>query len=657
MKRFWIAVLLLGGLAALLYLPTGTFGFLRLDDHDYTFRCAFVFDGLSWANIKEAFTNVRHAGVWMPITYISYMADVSLFGPGPGAHHLVNMALHSVNTMLLLALAWRLAGGRNAAWLVLAVAFWALHPQRAEAVAWIACRKELLWTCFALAGLLCWHRANCAQSIGAAWRFFAYLFCAMACMSKPTAICFPALALCVDLATAGHGGKAQMREFRSRLRAYIPIILMAVFTGALAIYSQTHPEGHEIRGLFSASLAWRLLNAAVAIGLYLWQMFVPIGIHIDYRAVPGQFPLHGTIGLSVFILALCLVTFLIIRKVLIKGTDPQAEYCKGTDPQAEHCKGTDPKVAHSQGTDPIVRVGTDPIATSPTVITTVWFLAGLTPTLGIFGSFGEHARADRFLYLPAMAIVFFVARILYCRNEITERMKLHCGKNEITVRMKSHWGKIWGENSGRIWVGMAGMVVVGMAVAAWPVVDSYRSDHDVFSRTLKFDPDHGRALAHVGQAECARPGGIDKGIGLIRRGQALRPRDDTAAQLAYALAMRGHSDDFAEIRRLCSKFACDHSLDRKGQALEALGMTALRQRRWKEAASCLEDSIRAPGRFYSAEDAQLRLAAAYCNGGRTDKAIQTLERLTQSRRADIRGKAIQSLETIKRNPRTVLFLD
>ena len=137
----------------------------------------------------------------------------------------------------------------------------------------------------------------------------------------------------------------------------------------------------------------------------------------------------------------------------------------------------------------------------------------------------------------------------------------------------------------------------------------------------------------------------------------MRPRDDTAAQLAYALAMRGHSADFDEIRRLCGKFACDHGLDAKGQALEALGMTAMRQRRWNEAIACLYDSIRAPRRFYSNEDAMLRLAACLCNAGRQKEAMKWLERLAGSKRADIGGRARQALETLSRNPRAILFLD
>lgn len=576
MRRFLIGALLLAGLAGLLYLPTGSFDFLRFDDHDYTFRCAFVFDGLSWANLKEAFANVRHAGVWMPVTYISYMVDISLFGPGPGPHHLVNVALHALNAVLLLALARRLRGKDGASrgwWIWPAVAFWALHPQRVEAVAWIAARKELLWSGFTLAGLLCWLRRNSV----AAW-LGACAFCALACMSKPTAMCFPLLAFGLDQMVDDDVRRPQPPW--QRFLPYLPLAVMALATGALAAYSQTHAEGHAVRTLFGASFPWRLLNAAVAIGLYLFQMAVPVGIHLDYRAVPGQFPLQGTPGLAVLGLGLLVSGFwLWSGKAGARNTKLTA---------------------------------------------ILWFLAALLPTLGVLGSFGEHARADRFLYVPAMAVTIVAARS-------------------------------GSRRPGRIAHLAAGAILVLLASASWPVIASYRNDATVFARTLAFDPDHGRALAHVGQATCAKPGGIDRGIDLLRRSQAVRPRDDTAAQLAYALAMRGHSEDFAEIRRLCGKFACDHRLDAKGQALEALGMTAMRQRRWDEAIGCLEDSIRAPRRFYSAEDAQLRLAAAYCNAGRGTDAVRMLEPLAQSQRTDIRGRARLALDTLRRNPRAVLL--
>ena len=586
MKKHILPIFLLIVAILFFYVQTGSFEFLRLDDHDYTFRCAFVKDGLSLSNVVEAFTNPRHAAIWMPVTHISYMADISLFGPGMGPHHLVNVFIHTLNALLVYLLIFSLLKGRfeeqdtwgmSTGWgwsfrqilpLLLATAFWALHPQRAEAVAWIAGRKELLCTFFTLLGLLCWIRP------GRLATFSAIVCCALACMSKPTAMCFPFLAfLCVGL---------RCGTIRRGIFHYLPLLALAVATGALAIYSQTHPEGRPELALFSASLPWRLLNAVVAVGLYLFQTVIPLGIHLDYQATPGTFPVNGTIGLLSVLAIIALLIGVSVRR-----------WRRGLSPLS----------------DPFVLF--------------LFLLAGLAPTLGIFGSFGEHARADRFHYLPSVACSIGLAALL----------------------LKPSWPRIL----------LGSVLVLFTSCCSFPVVASYRNDYTAFSRTLQFEPDNGRALAHVASEECARFGHIDKGITLYRRSHELRPRDDTAAQLAYTLALRGLSSDTAEIRRLCAKFACDHSLDHKGMALEALGATAMRQRRWSEAISCLEDSIKAPQRFYSAEDAKLRLGACYCNAKRPEDAIRVFEPLTQSRRTDIAGRARQFLGMIKKNPNSVLL--
>ncbi len=591
-KTHALVLVLLFAAVALFYAPTGSFEFLRLDDHDYTFRCAFVKDGLSVANLVEAFTNLRHAAIWMPVTYASYMADITLFGPGMGPHHLVNAALHALNAALLYALLVALARRddappRRGAAVVAALlaALWALHPQRVEAVAWIAGRKELLCTGFTLAGLLCWLRPG-----GRLRAFGTVLCCALACLSKPTAMCFPFLAF------AARGLAAPQAALRRREGVvYAALLACAVATGAVAVYSQTHPEGLPELALYTASFPWRLLNAAVTVGLDLFQAVVPAGLHLDYRATPGAFPLDGARGLATFAVALAAgaayVVFAWRRR------------------------------ARGVGLGAFARA-------DPGLLLALFGLAALAPTLGVFGSFGEAARADRFFYLPSIALVLALQMFFATRARPPRFV-------------------------------VAGLPLLLAVLCVVPVsavyMASYRNDYTAFSRTLALDPDHGRALAHVASEECARFGHIDRGIELYRRSQALRPRDDTAAQLAYTLALRGLSSDYGEIRALCAKFACDHALDRKGMALEALGMTAMRQRRWKEAISFFEDSIRAPGRFYSPEDAQLRLGACYCNAKRPADAIRVFEPLTQSRRVDIAPRARQFLATIKRNPNALLL--
>ena len=417
-SRPWIiASLLLVGLVWALFGQAGSFEYLNLDDPNYTFNCAFVKDGLSCANVREAFRRFAYEGIWMPVTNISYMCTISLFGPHAGAHHLVSVAIHALNAVLLL---WLLVAlGQRAscplrssgsstlptgttgilpvAAAFLLTAFWALHPQRAEAVAWIASRKELLCTSFILGGILCWLRARRREGWGWIPALAGVYACfALACMSKPTAMCFPFLVLAVEgLMVSGDVRHAtcNMREatssiFRSPffILHFSFFILIAAATGALAVYSQTHAEGHAELALFSAPLGWRILNAAVAVGLYLFQMFVPVGIHLDYRAVPGGWPVQGALGLSVLAFVALGIAggWWWLRRRARRRAGQKVE----SDHSALFLMGG----------------------------VALWFFASLAPTLGIFGSFGDHARADRFLYLPAMALP--IAVMVLCGGKL-----------------------------------------------------------------------------------------------------------------------------------------------------------------------------------------------------------------------------------------------
>jgi hypothetical protein len=92
-------------------------------------------------SIPWAFTTF-HAGNWHPLTWLSHEQDGELYGARPAGHHLGRVALPAFVAVVLFLALFQLTSAfwRRAA----AAAFWAVHPQRVESVAWVAERKDVL---------------------------------------------------------------------------------------------------------------------------------------------------------------------------------------------------------------------------------------------------------------------------------------------------------------------------------------------------------------------------------------------------------------------------------------------------------------------------------------------------------------------------------
>jgi len=381
-------------LSALLFLvvcavfaPGVTDGHLFLDDYGYTAGCPFVKDGLSRDGFKAAFTTVGWGGIWMPLTSLSYALDVSLFGGGWYVHHAVNVALHALVSVLLFLLVLKAfsrlvlsskssySGPENQTikqsnnqtifnhfllFCLFSVLFWALHPMRAEAVVWIASRKEILWSFFALAALGTWHMFL-EKGGGVRYLFTLALFvCAL--LSKPTAVAFPLIAFLYDrlffnrrTRTADH--QPPIAHYRS-LAVYLPFFALASAVIVVSWSAQAHPVGCAPVDIADTPFGWRVLNALVSFGMYVFRTFVPFDVHIDYRAVFGGWPLEMGTGLAVLALAAAGWVYVLRR---LQGT-------------------------------PFARMW---------VFSSVAALFAVAPVMGLAGVTGDKAYADRYTYLPA----------------------------------------------------------------------------------------------------------------------------------------------------------------------------------------------------------------------------------------------------------------
>src|SRR5438128_1828952 len=104
----WISVGLVAANVAV-YAAVPQYDFVYLDDQDYVTENATVARGLTWNGVAWAFTT-GHAANWHPLTWLSHMLDVQLYGMHAGGHHLTNLVLHVVSTLLLFGVLRQMTG-------------------------------------------------------------------------------------------------------------------------------------------------------------------------------------------------------------------------------------------------------------------------------------------------------------------------------------------------------------------------------------------------------------------------------------------------------------------------------------------------------------------------------------------------------------------
>lgn len=153
-------------------------------------------------NIVAMFTQAHRAN-WQPIVNLSHTFDIYWFGYDSGAHHLVNLAMHTLNALLLYWLVSLLLGKTGKAptvigWIAFLTAIiFALHPQHVESVAWVVERKDVLYSLFALGCMIAYLKTDTVFSWRSSWLPFS-LFC-LSIASKPMAVTLPVILMMLDL--------------------------------------------------------------------------------------------------------------------------------------------------------------------------------------------------------------------------------------------------------------------------------------------------------------------------------------------------------------------------------------------------------------------------------------------------------------------------
>jgi hypothetical protein len=191
--RPWLVAL------ALLFVTVAVYARCAAFDFQYEWDDAFyvvdnpLIRSVSFTNLGAVFTRTFQ-GHYSPLVFVSYQIEYLLGGAGPAVFHFGNVLLHAVNVALCFLLV-RALSARTGLALLTALVF-ALHPVNVEAVAWIAQRKTLLASTFALLSLLAYLRWSVAARAG--WFVASIFFFLCALASKSSIIGLPVLLIALE---------------------------------------------------------------------------------------------------------------------------------------------------------------------------------------------------------------------------------------------------------------------------------------------------------------------------------------------------------------------------------------------------------------------------------------------------------------------------
>jgi protein O-mannosyl-transferase len=333
--------------------------FINYDDFQYVADNPHVLSGLTKANVIWAFTS-GHAANWHPLTWLSHMMDVELFGLNPRGHHLSNLLFHCANTYLLFLVLNNLTAAR---WRNMFVALlFAVHPLHVESVAWVAERKDVLSTLFGMLSLLLYTRYVQKRS---PFYYTALCICfALGLMAKPMLVTLPFVLLLLDYWPLQRLNIRQeepanvpridceKRTIGQLVIEKLPLFALTLLSSCVTLYVQT--VGEAVNRLEDTPLLLRVSNVPLAYVRYLRKAVWPDDLSILYPLPNAISPLMS-VGAGLVLLAITLAVVAQSRK------------------------------------------------RSYLLVGWLWFLGTLVPVIGII-QVGMQSMTDRYTYFPLIGI-------------------------------------------------------------------------------------------------------------------------------------------------------------------------------------------------------------------------------------------------------------
>lgn len=543
--------------------------FIRFDDPGYVTENPHVSSGLTRENVLWALTTGYFAN-WHPLTWMSHMLDVQVFGMNAGPHHLVNLFLHIAGTVLLFGLLHWMTGalGRSA----FVAALFAVHPAHVESVAWVAERKDVLSTVF-------WMLTICAyvayiQRPGKNRYALMLVFYALGLMSKPMLVTLPFVLLLLDLWPLCRA--ATLMDLKQVVAEKIPLFVLAGASSMVTFLVQR--QAGAVQTVNRLGFDFRVGNALRSYAAYIGEMVWPANLGVFYP-YPKTLP-AGQVAIALIVLIAITAIVLMYRR------------------------------------QRYLMVGW------------FWFLGTLVPVIGLV-QVGEQSMADRYTYIPYIGLFIMVAwgmkdLLSRWRNRATVLTAAAAIVILACVGIARSQVDYW-KDSVSLWQHTVDVTTdnyTGENNLGFDLKQAGKLDEAIahFQKSIKIKPNYSLALANLGVALFER-GRNDEAIVQLR--EALEHQHGhvlVRTYLGLALAREGKFDEaiseYNTALGLAPDFAFAHS---------SLGTALLRTGKTDEGIKHLVESLKTNPEVAEVHN---NLGAALASQGKTaEAAVQFSEAL------------------------------
>lgn len=451
-EKYWPYFICLALIAVTLavFWQVHSFDFINYDDNRYVTENRHVVTGLTIDNIIWAFT-ASHFFMWHPVTSLSHMLDCELFALNAGGHHLVNLAIHIANALLLFEILRRMT---NRIWpSAFVAAVFALHPLSVESVAWVAERKNLLSGLFWFLTIVAYIRYVNKPQISN--YLLVILVFVLALMAKPTTVTLPFALLLLDYWPLDRFEKLSLwRLFKGK----IPLFVLSAGLCVITVITQQSGDVLSLNRQFPFSI--RLANALVSYATYICKMIYPVHLTVFYPHPGFSLALWKSVAAFMLLAVISIILLYFGRKK------------------------------------------------SYLVVGWFWFLGTLVPVIG-FVQAGAQAMADRYTYIPLIGLFIIIA---WGANDLLINWKHR--KVLLTVvagaivlvlsvcawRQTSRWQNSQAVFEHTLNVTSGNYVACNNLGFALLEQDKFDEAISLFQRALQIKPDHVEAYNNLGMA-------------------------------------------------------------------------------------------------------------------------------------------------------------